>query len=267
MTACSLTFLGTGTSHGIPVIGCTCPVCTSSDERDTRLRSSVLIEDENHALVIDTGPEFRLQALKHKITHLDAVFYTHDHADHINGIDDLRSFSRNGPLRVYASRKVVETIRVRFPYALDCDIVAGGRPHLLLTVIQPYETVTVGTMNVTALPILHGGDEIFAYRIGSLGYVTDCSEVPQKSVEYLRGLDTLVVDALRRFPHPSHFSLFEALGLISHVGPKHAYLTHLSHGFAHQELEEELPPSVHVAYDGLVIPIGGENEKEKKLYH
>lgn len=267
MTDFSLTFLGTGTSHGIPVIGCTCRVCTSSDERDTRLRSSVLLEDDGHAFVIDTGPEFRLQALKRRITHLDAVFYTHDHADHINGIDDLRSFSRHGPLRVYASRKVVETIRVRFPYALDCDVVAGGRPHLLLTVLEPYETVTVGSMEVTALPILHGRDEIFAYRIGSLAYVTDCSEVPRKSVEYLRGLDTLVVDALRRFPHPSHFSLFEALGLIRHVGPKRAFLTHLSHGLAHQELEEELPPSVQAAYDGLVVPIGGEHGTEEELGH
>jgi phosphoribosyl 1,2-cyclic phosphate phosphodiesterase len=260
MTAFSLTFLGTGTSHGIPVIGCACSVCTSSDERDTRMRSSILVEDEQHAIVIDTGPEFRLQALKHRITRLDAVFYTHDHADHINGIDDLRSFSEQSPLRVYGSKRVMETIRVRFPYALDADVVAGGRPHLLLTVMKPYETVTMGTMKVTALPILHGRDEIFSYRIGSLGYVTDCSEVPQKSVEYLRGLDTLVVDALRRFPHPTHFSLFEALGLINHVGPKQAYLTHLSHGLAHRKLEEELPPHVHVAYDGLVIPIGGGNE-------
>ncbi len=257
MTDLSLTFLGTGTSHGIPVIGCSCSVCTSTNPRDKRLRSSVLIEDETHSLVIDTGPEFRLQALRHRITHLDAVFYTHDHADHINGIDDLRSFSQHGPLRVYASQKVVDTIQLRFPYALGGDVIAGGRPHLLLRVIEPYETVRIGGIEVTALPILHGEDEIFAYRVGNLGYVTDCSELPQKSVEYLQDLDTLVVDALRRFPHPSHFSLFEALGLIKYVEPKSAYLTHLSHGLGHQELEEELPPSVHVAYDGLVIPIGG----------
>ena len=144
------------------------------------MRSSILVEDEQHAIVIDTGPEFRLQALKHRITRLDAVFYTHDHADHINGIDDLRSFSEQSPLRVYGSKRVMETIRVRFPYALDADVVAGGRPHLLLTVMKPYETVAVGTMKVTMPFRFFTAGMRFSYRIGSLGYVTDCSEVPQR---------------------------------------------------------------------------------------
>jgi len=215
------------------------------------------LEDGTSSLIIDTGPEFRLQALSNGITELSAVFYTHDHADHLNGIDDLRPFCKNVALPVYASQRVINLIRQRFPYVESSDIVINGRPHLDLRVIEAYETVRIGDIPVTAIPIMHGDSEIFAYRVGELGYVTDCSELPQKSVDYLMDLEVLVVGALRRSPHPNHFSLFEALGMIKYVRPTVAYLTHLSHGLSHHELESELPAGVWTGYDGLKIPVGG----------
>ena len=257
MSSLTATFLGTGTSHGIPVIGCSCSVCTSTDPHDRRLRSSIYLEDGSSSIVIDTGPEFRLQALSNGITELSAVFYTHDHADHLNGIDDLRPFCKNAALPVYASQRVIDLIRQRFPYVESGDIVINGRPHLDLRAIEAYETVRIEDIDVTAIPIMHGDSEIFAYRVGELAYVTDCSELPQKSVDYLMDLEVLVVGALRRSPHPNHFSLFEALGLIKYTRPKVAYLTHLSHGLSHHELESELPSGVYGGYDGLKIPVGG----------
>ncbi|MGE4466334.1 MBL fold metallo-hydrolase [Sphaerochaeta sp.] len=250
-------FLGTGTSHGVPVIGCKCPVCTSSDPRDKRFRSSILIRSGEHSLLVDTTPEFRLQALRADISHLDAVLYTHDHADHFNGIDDLRVFCKDQVLPVYCQDEVKHAIMDRFPYVLTGSKVAGGVPHLQLNTMKAYEAVEIGPFTVIPIPILHGKREIFAFRIGDFAYATDCSEVPPESLPYFRGLDTLVVGALRYWPHPTHYSVFEAKAFVEFVGAKRAYFTHISHNISHQKLEDELPSHIHVAYDTLSLTIGG----------
>ncbi len=179
----SLTFLGTGTSHGIPVIGCSCAVCTSPDERDRRYRSSVLLSKEGFTLLIDSGPEFRLQALRSGLKTLDAVLYTHDHADHFNGIDDLRVFCDDRHLPVYTSERVKNAIEERFPYVVNGT--ARGIPHLDVTVLTPYEAVPIGPFSVMAIPIIHGNARIYGYRIDDTAYLTDCSEVPAESLPYL----------------------------------------------------------------------------------
>ncbi|MGE4584213.1 MAG: MBL fold metallo-hydrolase [Sphaerochaeta sp.] len=257
MKAFEVTFLGTGTSHGIPVIGCTCPVCMSSDVHDKRYRSSILLREGEHTLLVDTTPEFRLQALRSNLTKLDAVLYTHDHADHFNGIDDLRVFCRDRSLDVYCSEEVASAIESRFSYVLGGDDVAGGIPHLNIHTLKAYETVCISSFEVTPIPILHGKKQIFAFRIGSFAYATDCSEVPQQSIPYFQDLDVLVVGALRYWPHPTHYSVFEATAFAKSVGAKDVYFTHLSHGLSHQGLQAELPEGFHVAYDTLTCSIGG----------
>lgn len=257
MSQMTITFLGTGTSHGIPVIGCTCKVCRSSDERDKRYRSSILIRSHDRTLLIDTTPEFRLQALRSGLDHLDGVLYTHDHADHFNGIDDLRVFCKNRSLDVYCGADVVSAIESRFSYVLGGDDIAGGIPHLSLKELIPYKEIEIAGFSVIPIPILHGKREIFAFRIGSFLYATDCSEVPPKSLSYFENLEVLVVGALRYWPHPTHYSIFEAKALVELIQPKTAYLTHLSHNVSHAELEEQLPEEMHVAYDMLSLTIGG----------
>ncbi|MFA5447675.1 MAG: MBL fold metallo-hydrolase [Sphaerochaeta sp.] len=247
----TLTFLGTGTSHGIPVIGCDCSVCTSTDERDRRYRSSVLFTKQGHHLLIDTGPEFRLQALRANLTDLDGVLYTHDHADHFNGIDDLRVFSGERQLGVWASESVKEAIESRFAYVLNGD--AMGIPHLNIQVLTPYQQVQIGPFSVSAIPIIHGRQTIYGYRVDDTAYLTDCSEVPKESIAHLQGLDVLVVDALRHWPHPNHFSVFEATALGRLLAPGRVYFTHLSHNLSHAKLESELEEGFFVAYDGLTI--------------
>ncbi|NLE15552.1 MAG: MBL fold metallo-hydrolase [Spirochaetales bacterium] len=256
MSQLDVTFLGTGTSHGIPVIGCNCPVCTSSDPRDTRYRSSILLQQEGSTLLVDTSPEFRLQALRAGLKSLDAVFYTHDHADHFNGIDDLRVFCKDCSLPVYCKEDVAQAIQSRFSYVLNGDDIAGEIPHLDLRILKPCEEVEIGTCKVLPIPILHGKREIFAFRIGSFAYATDCSEVPDQSIPYFEGLDTLVVGALRYWPHPTHYSVFEALAFARKVGAKRVFFTHLSHGLSHAALSGELPQGFSVAYDTLHIAVG-----------
>ncbi|NCC88976.1 MAG: MBL fold metallo-hydrolase [Spirochaetia bacterium] len=259
MSGMEVTFLGTGTSHGIPVIGCSCSVCTSRDAHDKRYRSSIMLQSEGKTLLVDTTPEFRLQALRANLTSLDAVLYTHAHADHFNGIDDLRVFCKYNSLPVYCKEEVAQDIRSRFPYVLHGEDVAGGIPHLDLRVLKPYEEVEIASFKVIPVPILHGKQTIFAFRIGSFAYATDCSEVPEQSLPYFEGLDTLVVGALRYWPHPTHYSVFEALAFAQKVRPRRTYLTHLSHGLSHQGLQAELPEGVHVAYDTLSLTIGGQD--------
>jgi phosphoribosyl 1,2-cyclic phosphate phosphodiesterase len=256
MSQLDVTFLGTGTSHGIPVIGCSCPVCTSSDPRDTRYRASILLQQAGSTILVDTSPEFRLQALRSALHHLDAVLYTHDHADHFNGIDDLRVFCKDRSLPVYCKEDVAQAIQSRFSYVLNGDDIAGGIPHLDLRILKPYEAVQIGDCKVLPIPILHGKREIFAFRIGSFAYATDCSEVPEQSIEYFGGLDTLVVGALRYWPHPTHYSVFEAVAFARKVGAKRVFLTHLSHGLSHAGLSAELPEGFQVAYDMLHIAVG-----------
>ncbi len=251
-----VTFLGTGTSHGIPVIGCTCPVCHSSDPHDKRFRSSILIEDGKHTLLIDTSPEFRLQALRANLSSLDAVLYTHDHADHFNGIDDLRVFSKERALPVFCSDEVASSISSRFGYVLKTYEQAGGIPHLQLNRLKAYATARVAGFDVLPIPIRHGCKLILAYRIGSFIYATDSSGIPDESLPYFEGVDTLVLGSLRYTPHPTHFSVDEAISFATKVGAKRVFLTHLCHDIRHSKLEGEIPSHMHVAYDMLQITIG-----------
>ena len=251
-----VTFLGTGTSHGIPVIGCSCPVCLSSDPRDNRFRSSILIEDGEHTLIIDTSPEFRLQALRANLKSLDAVLYTHDHADHFNGIDDLRVFSKESTLPVYCSQEVISSITSRFGYVLKSYDQAGGIPHLQPIGLNPYEKTRIAGFDVLPIPIRHGCRIIMAFRIGSFIYATDSSGIPEESLPYFEGVETLVLGSLRYAPHPTHFSVGEATAFATKVGAKRVYLTHLCHDIRHSQLEAELPSHMHVAYDMLQITIG-----------
>jgi phosphoribosyl 1,2-cyclic phosphate phosphodiesterase len=259
MSGMQVTFLGTGTSHGVPVIGCSCPVCKSLDSKDKRSRSSILITKDERTLLIDTTPEFRLQALRANITALDAVLYTHDHADHFNGIDDLRVFCKEHSLNVYCGSDVASAIESRFSYVLGGEDIAGGIPHLRLHPLVPYEAIAIAGFSVIPIPILHGKREIFAFKVGNFLYATDCSEVPQKSLPYFYNLEALVVGALRYWPHPTHYSIFEAKALVAMVKPKVAYFTHLSHNVSHGELEAQLGEGLHVAYDMLSITVGGCN--------
>ncbi len=250
-----VSFLGTGTSHGVPVIGCSCPVCTSSDPRDQRYRSSVLLEVEGKNILIDTGPEFRLQAIRAGIKHLDAVLYTHDHADHLNGIDDLRVFTHDATLPVYGNQRLVDCITGRFGYVLGRCEFAGGLPHLQTAVLERPVPVSVAGVEVLPIPIFHGDLTIFGYRVGAFAYLTDCSGIPDGSWELLRDLDVLVIGALRKKPHPTHFSIDQAIEAAERIGARTTYLTHLCHETLHQELEASLPESIHVAYDMLKLEV------------
>lgn len=256
-----VTFLGTGTSHGVPRIGCSCAVCTSNDPKNKRFRSSVLLEEGPSAIVIDTGPEFRLQALRSHITHLDAVFYTHNHADHMNGIDDLRVFSERGSLKVFGPEQVLDDIRQRFPYAVGENVWRGGLPQLVLGEVAP-EGVTINSLTFIPIPLVHGCRQVYGYRIGDFAYLTDCKEIPDASLPLLGHLDILVIDALRYKLHPTHMSIDEAVAFAQSIEAKTTYLTHLTHRVDHEELEAYLPASIHPAYDGLTVNVSSHAKGE-----
>lgn len=253
-----LYFLGTGTSLGVPVIGCTCAVCTSDDPRNHRMRPSVWIEWEGKHVVIDTPAEFRLQALRAKLPRLDALLYTHAHADHIFGIDDIRSFNQRQRevIPLYASKETLRALGQVAGYIFDTDnlnwAVPKARPH---EVTGPFELF--GKV-IEPLLVWHGRMPVTAFRVGRMAYVTDCNAIPGETMERLQDLDLLVLDALRHRPHPTHFSIPQAIEVIERLKPKRAILTHLSHEVDHATTEAELPPSVRLAYDGLVEVIEDE---------
>lgn len=253
-----VTFLGTGTSHGIPMIGCSCSVCTSKQVKNTRYRSSLLIEDDTAEtrVVIDTGPEFRLQALQYAIDRLDAVFYTHDHADHLNGLDDLRVFSWHAPLAVYGNFLTLESIQSRFPYIFHGPKFGGGIPDLTLHTM-PAESVAIKQLLIQAVPIQHGCRTILGYRIGNLAYLTDCSGISDQSYALLEGVEVVIIGALRFTPHPTHFSVDQAVAAARKIGAAKTYITHICHDMDHEKLASYLPAGMEPAYDGLVLEIPG----------
>lgn len=247
-----ITFLGTGTSTGIPQIGCTCPVCTSTDPKDNRLRTSAMISVNGKNILIDCGPDFRQQMLRSHFRRVDAVLITHIHYDHTGGIDDLRPFGENRMLPIYMESSVAEGIRNRLPYCF-ADHRYPGVPNIMLQEIGT-EPFTIEGITVTPIRVMHYKLPILGYRIGGLAYITDALTIPETEYEKLKGVEVLVINALRKQPHLSHQTLNEALQVIGRVNPQEAYLVHMSHHMGlTAEVEKELPPHVHFAYDGLTI--------------
>lgn len=250
-----LLFLGTGTSMGIPMIGCDCAVCTSAEPRNRRSRASVLITHGNTHVLIDTAPELRMQALQFGLRKVDAVLFTHAHADHLFGFDDLRRFNhvQREPIPVYGTPVTLASVRHIFSYAFGPVQPGGTKPEVTLHPVT--DTFSVGSMTVTPVPVLHGRMEVTGYRIGSLAYVTDVSSISEDSRDMLRNLDVLVLGALRVRPHPTHMSIPEALTIIDELKPKRAFLTHLSHEVEHHDTNATLPAHVRLAHDGLEVTI------------
>lgn len=251
-----LTFLGTGTSQGVPVVACQCPVCLSNNPKDKRLRASVMIETESKCLVIDAGPDFRQQMLTHKVHHLNGILLTHEHTDHIFGLDDIRAFNwvQKQPTDIYAEERVQIAIRRIFDYVFASYKYPGiPQMHLHLIENKPF---SIDNLEVIPIRGFHYMLPVFGFRFGKIAYVTDVNRLENAEIDKLRGLDVLVLNALRKEDHISHYNLEQALEIIAEVKPEKAYLTHLSHqmGF-HDEVQNELPENVFLAYDGLQMTV------------
>jgi phosphoribosyl 1,2-cyclic phosphate phosphodiesterase len=249
-----LTVLGSGTSMGVPTIGCACAVCRSTDPHDSRTRPSVMVEWSGHRVVIDTTPDFRQQALREHIDHVDAVLYTHGHADHILGLDDLRplTFPRitGGPkLPLYANPDTARVLRSVFRYVFDGDYKFGGLAQVELHEISG--PVRIFDALFCPVTVIHGEAPIFGYRFGSAAYLTDFSEVPENSFPLLGSLDILFLDALRHKPHPTHSTVAQSLSLVERLRPERAFFTHIAHDLGHRETNAGLPPNVRLSHDGL----------------
>jgi phosphoribosyl 1,2-cyclic phosphate phosphodiesterase len=249
-------FLGTGTSTGNPEIGCRCDVCISSDKRDVRFRASVLVKTNGKRILIDCGPDFRMQILKiHKIdyfTDLNGVLLTHEHYDHVGGLDDLRTFCRTNPLPIYAEAYVAKAIHNRISYVFEARKYPGV-PNLALIPVEN-KPFFVSEIKIIPIRLMHGNLPIFGYRIGNFAYLTDLKAIPEEEFEKLKDLDILVINALRHKEHIAHQNIESALLNIEKIKPKRTYLTHMSHHFGlHSVMEQKLPKNVFIAYDGLVI--------------
>ena len=251
----TLTFLGTGTSQGIPVIGSDHPVCLSADNKDKRLRSSVLIEGAETNVIIDCGPDFRQQLLKNPVKRLDAVLITHEHADHTMGLDDIRPFCfKQGPIPIYAHSRVLENLSKRFEYIFNENHKYPGAPSVYSNEIIPNKSFDINDIKITPISYMHANLQVYGFRIGDFAYVTDLKTIDNQEIEKLKNLEVLVLNTIRIEKHFSHLNLKEALDLISLIKPKKVFLTHISHllGF-HSEVSKDLPKNVYLSYDGLVI--------------
>lgn len=250
-------FLGTGTSQGIPVIGSQHPVCLSDDLKDKRLRVSVWIHWDDHSFVIDCGPDFRQQMLISKCPKIDGILYTHEHADHTAGLDDIRPFNfKQGAIAIYAHERVIKNLKRRFDYVFETEDRYPGAPSVTAIEVLPDVDFAVGNKMAIPINVWHGNLQVFGYRIGDFAYLTDVKTIETKEIEKLKGIKVLVVNALREAPHHSHFNLQEALDFITMVQPEKTYLTHISHHFGfHEEVQNKLPKNVYLAYDNLEISI------------
>jgi len=251
-----ITVLGSGTSTGVPTIGCECAVCTSSDPRDKRLRPSILIRYAGHGILIDTTPDFRAQALRAPIERIDAILYTHAHADHVLGLDDVRPFNyrQRSAIPIYAKQDTLDAIRRVFRYAFEPEPSQTSIPRLKLHPIKD-EPFDLFGLTITPLPVMHGESEILGFRFGAAAYITDQSDIPAPTKAKLRGLDVLFLDALRHKPHPTHSTVAQALKWVEELRPRQAFFTHICHDLGHAKTEAALPAGVHLAYDGLEIVV------------
>lgn len=257
MSTLDLLFLGTGTSAGVPMIGCDCPVCLSHDPHDKRTRASVVVSMNGVSVLVDTTPELRLQCVAQGVSRVDAVVYTHAHADHIMGLDDVRRFNTilGGPLDLWADTRTFETLDRCFAYAFSAPPpdLRLFRPNLNRRLIEaPFE---IGPMTWTPIPLMHGDLPILGFRIGGLAYCTDVSEIPATSMPLLRDLDVLVIGALQHKKHPTHFTLAEAMEEAKKIGARRTFFTHIAHGLGHADTNATLPETMRLAHDGLRIAV------------
>ena len=250
-----ITFLGTGTSYGIPMIGCECNVCTSDNPKNSRTRSSILVSENEHSILIDTATELRLQCLKNKIKKVDAVLLTHSHADHVLGLDDLRHFTRNQKtnIPVYGSSDTVNSIYKMFSYVFEKTSSNANKPKITLIPIEGI--LNVFGLKIIPLDVMHGQEKVTAFRFDKFDYVTDVSMIPSDSMAKLVGLDLLILEALRTTPHEKHFSIEQAINVVSQLKPKQALFTHIAHDLEHVEANNMLPQGIELAYDGLTIEV------------
>jgi phosphoribosyl 1,2-cyclic phosphate phosphodiesterase len=252
-----VTVLGSGTSHGVPMIGCTCAVCRSADPRDKRTRPSIHVAvEDGPAILIDTSTDLRTQALTQGVTRVDAILFTHSHADHIMGMDEVRRFNavKGGPIPAYADERTAGDLRRTFSYVFDPPKEKGGGiPQVTLSTIT--SRFNVESVGVEPVPIFHGSRPILGFRLGSVAYLTDCSRLADEAWPILDGVDTLILDALRHRPHPTHFTVAEALDVVSRIKPRQTYFTHICHDLPHAATNQSLPSGVELAYDGLAFDI------------
>jgi phosphoribosyl 1,2-cyclic phosphate phosphodiesterase len=251
-----VTFLGTGTSGGVPMIACDCPVCTSEDKKDKRLRSSILVQSENTTLVVDSGPDFRYQMLRAQVKHLDAIVFTHPHKDHVAGLDDVRAFNffSQQAMKVYASEMTQEVIIREFPYAFY-ESKYPGVPEIQLNTIAT-DPFTVGDLQITPIMVWHLKMPVMAFRFGPFTYITDANRIEPEEKKKIKGSEVVVLNTLRKEKHISHFSLSEGVELAKELGAKQTYFTHISHQMGkHAEVDSELPPGINLAFDGLQISL------------
>ena len=251
-------FLGTGTSQGIPVIGSNHPVCLSENTKDKRLRTAVLIEENNQNIVIDCGPDFRQQMLKINNSHLEAILFTHEHADHTAGLDDIRPycFMESKAMPIYGQPRVINSLKQRFDYIFETENRYPGAPSVMINEIEPYKTFRLNNTEITPLLVHHGSLPILGYKINNLAYLTDVKTLPEETYKAIENIDVLIISALRIQEHPTHNNLEEALIHIKKIKPKKAYLTHIGFqlGF-HDEIQANLPENVFLAYDELILDI------------
>lgn len=257
-TRVEVVILGSGTSHGVPMIGCDCRVCTSGDPRDKRTRCSILVQFGQLRLLVDTAPELRLQCVAQGVARVDAILLTHHHADHLAGMDDVRRFNwlMRRAIPLYGTERSLAAAKRMFPYAFGLDSQsAHSRPELEPVTIddQPFE---IDHRRIVPIPLRHGPTSVLGFRFGDFAYCTDCNEIPTDSLERLRGLDVLILDALRHTPHPAHFNLEQAVEMAGRIGAKQTYFTHIAHEILHASTTRDLPAGVHLAYDGLRLSIG-----------